>query len=213
MRTDDLIAVLATDPQPVAPGRAERRFLALLALGPVFALALMFVLLHPRPDLAAAMHLPMFWVKVIWPALVGVAACVLLLRLGHPGARLGASPFAALAPTVLVMAAGCAVLAQAPAADRLPLVLGETWFECPFLIALLSAPALFLSVAALRSLAPTRLPLAGAAAGLFAGAAGAFAYAFHCPELQAPFLAVWYVLGMAIPAVVGAALGRRLLRW
>lgn len=213
MRTDDLIAVLANDPQPVMPGRAERRFLWLLALGPVIALVMMMVLLHPRPDLAAAMHLPMFWVKVVWPALVGIAACVLLLRLGHPGARLGASPFAALAPTVLIIAAGCAVLAQAPAPERLPLVLGDTWFECSFLIAMLSAPALWLSVRALRGLAPTQLPLAGAAAGLFAGAAGAFAYAFHCPELQAPFLAVWYVLGMAIPAAIGALLGRRLLHW
>jgi hypothetical protein len=38
-------------------------------------------------------------------------------------------------------------------------------------------------------------------------------YALHCPELAAPFLAVWYVLGMAIPVLVGAALGRWLLRW
>jgi hypothetical protein len=33
------------------------------------------------------------------------------------------------------------------------------------------------------------------------------------PELQAPFLAVWYVLGMAVPVAVGALLGPRVLRW
>ena len=55
--------------------------------------------------------------------------------------------------------------------------------------------------------------LDSAAAARFAGAAAAFAYAFHCPEMQAPFLAVWYVLGMLIPAAVGAALGQRMLRW
>jgi hypothetical protein len=46
-----------------------------------------------------------------------------------------------------------------------------------------------------------------------AGGAGAAVYALHCPELQAPFLAVWYVLGMAIPVAAGALLGPRLLRW
>ena len=78
---------------------------------------------------------------------------------------------------------------------------------------MLALPALALALSALRGLAPTRLALAGAAAGLFAGGAGAFAYAFHCPELEAPFLGAWYVAGMLIPAALGALPGRRLLRW
>ena len=51
------------------------------------------------------------------------------------------------------------------------------------------------------------------AAGRLAGGVGALVYTLHCPELEAPFLGVWYVIGMAIPAVIGAALGPRLLRW
>jgi hypothetical protein len=35
----------------------------------------------------------------------------------------------------------------------------------------------------------------------------------HCPELGAPFIAVWYVIGMFIPALAGALLGPRVLRW
>jgi hypothetical protein len=31
--------------------------------------------------------------------------------------------------------------------------------------------------------------------------------------MAAPFLAIWYVLGMAIPAGIGAIVGARLLRW
>jgi hypothetical protein len=65
----------------------------------------------------------------------------------------------------------------------------------------------------MRGLAPTRLRLAGAGVGLLAGAAGAFVYAFHCPELAAPFLGMWYLLGMAIPTALGALLGPRALRW
>ena len=47
----------------------------------------------------------------------------------------------------------------------------------------------------------------------FAGALGALVYALHCPEMATPFLAVWYVAGMAIPTALGAVLGPRLLRW
>jgi hypothetical protein len=80
-------------------------------------------------------------------------------------------------------------------------------------LAALSAPALFAALWALKGLAPTRLALAGAAAGLLSGALGALAYALHCPELAAPFLALWYSLGMLMPAAAGALLGRVLLRW
>jgi hypothetical protein len=38
-------------------------------------------------------------------------------------------------------------------------------------------------------------------------------YALHCNEMQAPFLAVWYLLGMLLPAAMGAAIGPRWLRW
>jgi hypothetical protein len=31
--------------------------------------------------------------------------------------------------------------------------------------------------------------------------------------MTAPFIGVWYLLGMLIPSAVGALLGPRLLRW
>ena len=66
---------------------------------------------------------------------------------------------------------------------------------------------------ALRQLAPTRLALAGAGAGLLAGAAGATVYAFHCTENAAPFIAIWYTVGIAVAALIGAGIGRWALRW
>jgi len=66
---------------------------------------------------------------------------------------------------------------------------------------------------AMRGLAPTRPPLAGTAAGLLAGTVGALVYCLHCPEMGAPFIASWYLLGMLMPALLGAFLGRFLLRW
>jgi hypothetical protein len=65
----------------------------------------------------------------------------------------------------------------------------------------------------MKGFAPTRLRLAGAAAGLAAGATGAAVYSLHCPELAAPFLGTWYVIGVLIPTAAGALIGPRVLRW
>jgi hypothetical protein len=78
---------------------------------------------------------------------------------------------------------------------------------------MLSAPVFAGVLWAMKGLAPTRLRLAGVAAGLLSGAVGALVYSLHCPELAAPFLGFWYLLGTLIPTAVGALLGPRLLRW
>ncbi|MGV3572875.1 MAG: NrsF family protein [Ramlibacter sp.] len=212
MKTQDLIAALAAHATPVDAARSDRRFLARLAGGTLLALAAV-LLMGARPDLADAARLPMFWIKLLVPASVAAAAVVALWRLGHPGMRLGRLPAAAALPLALLWLVAALALLAAPAGERLGLVFGRTWLECPLLITLLSVPALVLAFRAARELAPTRLPLTGAAAGLFAGAAAAAAYAIHCPESQAPFLAAWYVLGMLIPTAAGTLLGRRLLHW
>jgi hypothetical protein len=213
MKTDDLISALAADVSPVDPTQADRRFFIKLAAGAMLALMAMLLLMGTRADLDTAAFSSMFWVKLLFPAGVAVVALVALRRLSYPGMRLGRAPAAAALPVTLVWIVAGLVLLTAPAGERLELILGETWIECPFSIALLSVPALALAFWAARELAPTRLSLAGAVAGLFAGAVAAFAYALHCPETQAPFLAVWYVLGMLIPTGAGALLGRRLLHW
>ena len=64
----------------------------------------------------------------------------------------------------------------------------------------------------LRGLAPTRLTVAGAAAGLAAGAIASLVYSFHCDESAMPFIAVWYTLGILIPGLIGAIAGRFVLR-
>lgn len=213
MKTTDLIAALAADASPVDPGRTEARFHGKMALGATLALVAMLSMMNLRTDLAAAWTQAMFWVKVVFPGSLAVMALVGLHRLGLPGARLGRLPLAAAAVLMVVWAMAGMALLDAPDGERLHLVLGQSSVACSAGIALLSVPALALAFWAARELAPTRLALAGAAAGLFAGAVAATAYTLHCPETQAPFLAVWYVLGMLVPAAVGAALGRRVLRW
>ena len=55
MRTSELIAALAADPIP-EPIRLGRRVAAALAIGFVGSLAIYFLLLGPRPDIAAAVR-------------------------------------------------------------------------------------------------------------------------------------------------------------
>lgn len=214
MKTDDFVALLARTAGPVAPNVPRRRFTAALGWGMFGTMLAMAVSLGVRSDLAEVVLLPMFWLKIAFPSAVAVATCYLAVRLALPGARLGRAPgttIAALFAAVWLLAIA-ALLSAAPA-ERSHLVFGTTWLECLVSIPLLSLPVFAAVVWAMKGLAPTRLSLAGGAAGLLAGAVGAAVYALHCPELEAPFIAIWYVLGMLVPAIGGALIGPHLLRW
>ena len=213
MKTDDLVAWLAADAQPVSHPAQARRFVMTLALGTAVALLLMLVLLGPRPDLGQVAMLPAFWLKLAFPASLVLAAAMAVQRLGHPGMRLGRVAIGVAAPVAAIWLMSAIILMSAAPDGRSALIWGATWKECPINIAALSVPALLAAFWAVRQLAPTRARLAGAAAGLFAGAAGALVYALHCTEMAAPFLGIWYVVGMLIPTAAGAMLGPRLLRW
>jgi hypothetical protein len=122
-------------------------------------------------------------------------------------------PVLLIAPLLAMWALAVVALTGADAQQRAVLFLGQTWDACPLRIAVLSAPVFAAAMWGMRGLAPTRPGLAGAAAGLLAGACGALVYSFHCPELAAPFLGTWYVLGMLIPTALGAIMGPLVLRW
>ena len=213
MKTDELIAMLANGAAPVDADAGVRRLAMALGWGLFGATLLMALLLGVRADLAEALRLPMFWMKLGVPVLAAAAALQLSRRLGLPGTGPGRAP---LLLSVLLLAAwtGAAAVLLGSAPERwAPLVFGATWKTCPFNIALLSSPVFVAAFWAMRGMAPTRPAQAGGAAGLLAGAAGAAVYALHCPEMTAPFLGIWYVLGMAIPASLGVVLGPRLLRF
>jgi len=213
MKTDALIAMLAQGPLVVPRRAVGHRLLAAIAIGAALAALVMLATLHLRADLAAALHVPMFWLKLAVPLVVAALAIAALRRLARPGGRAGSA--VALSATFLALLAACAVadVVIAPAAERAALVLGKTALPCVFIVAALSLPTLVAAFVALRSLAPTRLAAAGAAAGALAGGVGAAVYAWHCNEMTLPFVAAWYVLGMAIPAILGAVLARRWLHW
>jgi hypothetical protein len=213
MKTDDLVTMLATGAGAVEPNATVRRYAIAIGLGAFGAALLMAILLGVRPDLAAAALLRMFWVKVAFAGTLAAASLLAAMRLSRPGAALGWVPGALAAPVVVMWMLAAVVLLRADPEQRSDLFFGETWASCPLLIALLSVPLFIAALWAMKGLAPTRLRLAGATAGLLAGTTGALVYCLHCPELAAPFLGFWYVLGMLVPTAAGALLGPRLLRW
>lgn len=213
MKTDQLVAMLASSAGPADASDVSRRWLAALGWGGIGAALLMTLLLGVRGDLGDAIALPMFWMKLAFPLSLAVAAGFAVERLARPGVRLGSVPVALAAPVLVLWLMAAAVLLQAAPDERSALIFGISWSECPANIALISLPVFIASLWTMKGLAPTRLALAGAAAGLLAGAVGAAVYAIHCTEMAAPFLGVWYVLGMLIPAAAGALAGPFLLRW
>ena len=205
--------MLASGNVEVAPWAVERRFIAGIGVGAIAAILLMVVAIGARADLLAAMHLPMFWGKLAFTASLAAASLLGAVRLARPGVALGRAPLAAAAPVAALWMLAIATLLVAEPTQRAQLIFGKTWTVCPLLIAILAIPVFAGAMWTLAGLAPTRLRLAGATAGLLSGAIAAFVYSLHCPEMAAPFLALWYVLGIVTPAALGAWLGPRLLRW
>ncbi len=215
MKTDDLISMLAREPSTLASDTSvsPQRAWLFVAAAALVSFALMAYKLGINPRLGADVALPMFWVKLGYVAALALSLGYALTRLGRPGRR--ATPmFAAAGLFALVMwALG---LAAGFAGDRqvaYRLITASWALDCPISIAALSVPLFAASFWLMRQFAPTRLTLSGAVAGLFSGAVAAAVYAFYCPVYHLSYVALWYSVGVLIPGVVGAALGRWLLRW
>lgn len=209
--TTALIAALAANHAPAR--KVAVIFAKAIGLGAVLALILTMAVLGPRRDVATAAASWQYWAKFAYPLALAGFAFLSLERLARPGVRLGARPWAILLPPIFVAVLAGLEWTNAEGAARAHLFYGHSWRLCPFLIVMVSTPAFIATIWAMRRLAPTRPVLAGAAAGLFAGALGAWIYAFHCNESALTFVGLWYTSGIAAVTLLGAATGRWLLRW
>jgi hypothetical protein len=213
MLTDQLIGTLARHAGP-APRTTGWRAMGLpLAGATTLALAGGVAVLGAVPVSSFATPAP--WMKLAYTGLLAWALGLAALHAGLP-AHPWRGPLRTAGIVFLLMAAlGFGVWSQAPAAQQAATVLGRdgSWVTCAPKVMLLALPVFAAAVAALRRLAPTRLLATGALAGAAAGACGALAYSFCCPESSAAYVAVWYTAGIAACAAAGALLGPRLLRW
>jgi hypothetical protein len=213
MKTEDWVSMLATGVDAIDPKRMARRHFLAITGGLLAALAFIGGILRFNPALSTMVLEPMFWVREAYCATLALLGFAAVTRLARPGIRLGFAPAGVVAVVMVMWIFAAALLLRAPPQNRSHLLFGTSAAVCPFLIALVAVPLFIAFLWVLRDLAPTRLRLAGAAAGFAAGSLGALVYSFHCPELAAPFLATWYLLGMLIPTSLGAWLGPRLMRW
>ncbi len=213
MKTDELVTLLAGSVEPVERNATTKRFRFAMLFGVFLTTLAMVFTLGIRPDVAIVVAEPMFWVKLLFPAAVAAVALYASMQLARPGMKPRYVPQLLIALLVGVwVLAGVSLVGAAPV-ERRELVFGHTWLFCLVLIPLLAIPTFITVMWAMKGLAPIQLRSAGTAAGLLSGAVSAAVYALHCPELGAPFIAIWYVLGMSIPALVGSLIGPRLLHW
>jgi hypothetical protein len=212
MRTDELIADLSGRLEPVRYGALTRLLLGAVLLGMVCSAALMLTTIGLRHDFARAIVSFGMWTKLIYTFTIALIGFWLVERAGRPGADMTLPARVLLLPVIAIALLAAAQLLT-PGADMPVLIMGRSSRVCAFLVTFTALPTLAATFWALKRMAPTRLTLAGVGAGLFAGAVGAFVYSFHCTEGAAPFIGIWYSLGIALTAVIGGFLGRRWLAW
>jgi hypothetical protein len=213
MKTDDLVAMLSANVEPVGGGLVGRAIAVAVAAGAVIALGTMLVALGVRADLTTTRALVFLSLKLAFAiAVVGVAVRY-LTKLARPGAERGISPLTIVVPFAAVALLGAISLGSAPSAHWNRMILGDEWIECLLSIPIIAIVPFAVTIFAVRRAAPTNLVRAGAVAGLIAGGISAMAYALHCTDDSLPFVAIWYGGTIVLCTLTGAALGPRLLRW
>ncbi|MFA7415376.1 MAG: DUF1109 domain-containing protein [Rhizobium sp.] len=211
MKTDELIRLLAED----APVRMRLgRMLALaLTVGIAVSATVLLSTVGLRDNLASAIETVRVAFKIGMTLVLAIAAFGLVLRIGRPGVPLKPWGMALLLPLALMAVAVGAELVVLPPDAWAAALIGQNAAFCLFFIPLLSLAPLAGFLAALRNGAPDNPGLAGAAAGLAAGAIGAALYAWHCPDDSPLFGATWYTLAIMLVIAAGFATGRKWLRW
>lgn len=212
MDTNELIKALAADTRPrTAPLSTIWWGATALAVG--IAAAVFLVTLHPRPDLAAAVSTPRFLSKFLVMLTLACSAFGALRALSRPEGNVRSTlPLLFAAPALLIAAVVMELLAVPP----------ETWSEslvgtsnvyCLALIIVIGILPLAILLLALRHGAPFSPGIAGAVAGLLAGAIAATIYVVHCVDDSPLFVATWYTTAIAGLSGLGAIAAQRLVRW
>jgi hypothetical protein len=212
MKTDQLINLLSTNLEPVKHGETKRTLTWTILAGGLAAVCLMLATVGLRPGggwfLSGYLLLKLLFMLI----LIGVGAA-LLAKLVSPGQDERKLYTVILLAFLAVGSAGVCALLLGPPTARDQMMMGSQWATCALCIPLFSIVPFSALIWALRKGAPTNLRRTGAVAGLVAGALGAVAYAFHCPDDSLPFIALWYGGMVALCALLGAMFGPRLLRW
>jgi hypothetical protein len=213
MKTDELIAMLGRNPEPVPSGRVERGVAASVLAGTAVALLVTLAVLGVRMDLNHSAVLGILLLKLAFTVTTVAVAAIYLVKLARPGGGRRTRLWLAALPLVAVIALAAITLGSAPAEHWNRMIVGDQWLECLLSIPLIAILPFAVIVWTVRRMGPTDLTRAGALAGLVAGGISATGYALHRTDDSLPFVALWYSGTIALCTLAGAALGPRLLRW
>jgi hypothetical protein len=212
MKTDDLIKAIAADAAASMPSVGVRMTAALAAGGSV-AVALFVLNLGVRPDVLDALQTWRFDTKLAIALLTFAGALWATARLARPDADRRLALAALLLPLLALAIAAGWELSFSPVATWSARAIGSNSKLCVVSIIAMSIAPLSALLLALRAGAPSSPGMAGAAAGLAAGGLAATLYATHCTDDSPMFVALWYIPAVLVITLVGAAAGRRVLRW
>jgi hypothetical protein len=212
MKTDQLISLLSTNLEPVNRGETKKTLTWTILAGGLAAVCLMLATVGLRPGEGWFISGYLVLKLLFMLTLIGAGAALLakLVSPGQDGRKLYTIILLAF---LAIGSAGVCALVLGPPTARDQMMMGSQWATCALCIPLFAIVPFSALIWALRRGAPTNLTRTGAVAGLVAGALGAVAYAFHCPDDSIPFIALWYGGMVALCALLGAMLGPRLLRW
>jgi hypothetical protein len=210
--TEKLIDGLVDQLAPIPARSIERRLAITVLVGGAVVFALIIGLTGFRSDLSTAVGDFDFWAKLVYAASLAMLALAAARQLARPEVS-GIKLTSFAVPVAILVLLAMYELGTAAAGQRNALIFGNTWRECPLLIAAFSFPLLAILMRLFTGFAPQRPRLTGAIIGVAAGATTAMIYSLHCPETAMTFLLLWYSAGVAIIALVGAMIGPRVLRW
>jgi hypothetical protein len=213
MKTDELVALLSNNHEPVDRSLVVRTLLIALGAGSILALGVTVVGMGVRPDLMTPRALSFVVAKVSFAVGISGLALVYLTKLARPGGERKPRSYLVAVPFLVIMALAAISLGLAPSSHWDKMIVGDEWLECLVSIPVIAILPFAVSIWAVRQAAPTNLARTGAFAGLVAGGVSAMAYALHCTDDSLPYVAVWYGGTIVLCTLAGAAMGPRLLRW
>jgi hypothetical protein len=213
MRTDQLIELLGSDVEEVRPERLPWALIGALIVGALGGLCVALAVMGLFIDIGSWRHLGYMGLKLVFALSTAILGAVVLVRAIRPGRALGKLFVFVFLPMLALSAAAIGTLVPARPSAWVGIILGGQWSMALLCIPLFAIVPFVVLIWTMRRGAPTDLTRAGAIAGLVAGALGAAAYALFCPDDSLPFIAVWYSAPILFTTVVGALLGRPLLRW
>jgi hypothetical protein len=213
VKTDQLIDLLSTNVEPVKSGYLKKTLVYALFIGGVAAFCVMLTTVGWRSQASDKLDPRYLILKLLFTISLVALGGTLLAKLMRPGQSGQKQSTLVVLPFLLIAGAGIIALVFEEPMAWGRMLFGMHWVTCLLCIPLFAVLPFAALVWALRRGAPTNLTQTGAIAGLVAGALGATAYAFHCPDDSVPYIAIWYGTLVAFCGVIGAILGPRLLRW